>query len=244
MNWQDQEIVTLKATVNHPAALERPGPDWQLDVERNSSCRFTCRRGPGEIVIVMHDGHAWWDPLSETKGAVFDLAQRPVPGLDFGAAQRLLGGFTPTDPRSVRAWRPPVASCPVIRRWERRPPLSLSSPSWLYLTGSRSLPESILAAAVAVDAVREGPYGSAWFSHRDATGAVAAIEMQGDTRRMFSVRGVKTMFHLPGGPGPLPRLAICKTAIDALSLAALEHLRHDTLYAAITGDMSGLGSRI
>jgi Toprim-like len=40
---------------------------------------------------------------------------------------------------------------------------------------------------------------------------------------------------MPGGPGPLPRLAVCEAAIDAMSLAALEGERCDTLYAATAG---------
>jgi hypothetical protein len=38
------------------------------------------------------------------------------------------------------------------------------------------------------------------------------------------------------GP-PLPRLVVAEAAIDALSLAAIENLRGDTLYAATGGGM-------
>ena len=56
---------------------------------------------------------------------------------------------------------------------------SRGSPAWLYLTGERGLPDRILLAARAADAVREGPHGSAWFAHRDAAGCVTGIEMRG-----------------------------------------------------------------
>jgi predicted nuclease with TOPRIM domain len=46
------------------------------------------------------------------------------------------------------------------------------------------------------------------------------------------------LFRLPGGPGHLTRVAVCEAAIDALSLAAIERARDDTLYAATAG---GLG---
>jgi hypothetical protein len=49
--------------------------------------------------------------------------------------------------------------------------------------------------------------------------------------------GSKTLFRLPGGAGPLPRVAACEAAIDALSLAAIERMRADTLHAATAGGM-------
>ena len=99
------------------------------------------------------------------------------------------------------------------------------------------MPESILLAARAADAVREGPRGSAWFAHRDGAGLLTGIEMRGPDYRNFSAGGDKTLFRLPGGPGPLTRVAVCEAAIDALSLAAIERCRCDTLYAATAGGM-------
>ena len=92
-------------------------------------------------------------------------------------------------------------------------------------------------AARTADAVREGPRGSAWFAHRDAAGRLTGIEMRGSDYRNFSAGGGKTLFRLPGGPGPLTRVAVCEAAIDAMSLAAIERCRHDTLYAATAGGM-------
>ncbi|HEY2616851.1 MAG TPA: DUF3991 and toprim domain-containing protein, partial [Acetobacteraceae bacterium] len=121
--------------------------------------------------------------------------------------------------------------------WERRPVLSGGSRTWLYLTGERGLPDCVLAAALAADVVREGPHGSAWFAHRDAAGRVTGIEMRSPAWRNFSAGGEKTLFRLPGSPGSLSRVVVCEGAIDALSLAAIEDLRGDTLYAATTGSM-------
>jgi hypothetical protein len=61
--------------------------------------------------------------------------------------------------------------------------------------------------------------------------------MRGPDYRKFSAGGAKTLFRLPVGPGPLPRIAVCEAAIDAMSLAAIESLRTDTLYAATAGGM-------
>jgi hypothetical protein len=92
-------------------------------------------------------------------------------------------------------------------------------------------------AARAADAVREGPRGSAWFAHRDDRGCLTGIEMRGPDFRKFSAGGGKTLFRLSGGPGPLPRVTVCESAIDAMSLAAIEQHRPDTLYAATAGGM-------
>ena len=92
-------------------------------------------------------------------------------------------------------------------------------------------------AARRTDAVREGPRGSAWFAHRDGGGFLTGIEMRGADYRNFSAGGTKTLFRLPGGPGPLPRVTVCESTIDALSLAAIGQCRPDTLYAATAGGM-------
>ena len=92
-------------------------------------------------------------------------------------------------------------------------------------------------AACVADAIREGPHGSAWFAHRDGAGLLTGIEMRGPAWRNFSAGGGKTLFRLPGGPGRLTRVAVCESAIDALSLAAIEGDRRDTLYAATAGGM-------
>ncbi|HUZ62983.1 MAG TPA: DUF3991 and TOPRIM domain-containing protein [Acetobacteraceae bacterium] len=240
MNDYDEEVERLKASVSCAVVLERLPPVWQLDVAESTRRSLKYRRGAGEIVIVNHDGRGWWDPLSEAKGDVFTLVRHLDPGLDFGAARRVLrglAGMSPSFPAVLRKRRSRASLIPVALRWERRPRLSHGSASWLYLTGERGLPRHILLAARAADAIREGPNGSAWFAHRDGVGCIVGIEMRGPAWRNFSAGGEKTLFRLTGGPGFLPRLAVCEAAIDALSLAAIEGLRGDTLYAATAGGM-------
>jgi Protein of unknown function (DUF3991)/Toprim-like len=240
MNRREEEIERLKASVSCAALLERLPPVWRLDVRESTRRSLKYRRGDGEIVIVNHDGRGWWDPLSDRKGDIFTLVRYLEPGLNFADARRVLRGFVgiaavfPETLRARREWISPVA---VADRWARRPALSPSSPAWLYLTQRRGLTEAILVAACAADAIREGPRGSAWFAHRDGAGQLTGIEMRGPAWRKFSAGGEKTLFRLPGGPGPLPRVAVCEAAIDAMSLAAIEHARDDTLYAATAGGM-------
>jgi len=61
--------------------------------------------------------------------------------------------------------------------------------------------------------------------------------MRGPDYHNFSAGGSKTLFRLPGASGHLPRIAVCEGSIDALSLAAIEQTRDDTLYAATAGGM-------
>jgi hypothetical protein len=82
------------------------------------------------------------------------------------------------------------------------------------------------------------PRSSAWFAHRHWTGILTGIEMRGPTWRSFSTGGDKTLFRLPGAPCRPSRVAVCEAAIDALSLAAIESRRLDTLYTATAGGMS------
>jgi hypothetical protein len=240
MCGQDEDIERLKASVSCAVLLERLAPVWQLDRAESSRRSLKYRRGEGEIMIVNHDGRGWWDPLSARKGDIFSLIRHLEPGLSFREACRVLRGFVGIEagfPMIHRARRTRVALVPIAQRWERRPPLSCGSPTWHYLTGQRGLPETNLLAARAADAIRQGPRGSAWFAHRDGAGRLSGIEMRGADYRNFSAGGGKTLFRLPGGPGPLPRVAVCEAAIDALSLAAIEQARGDTLYTATAGGM-------
>lgn len=238
MSEQDEEIQQLKASVSCATLLERLPPVWRFDRAGSTRRSLKYRRGEAEILIVNHDGRGWWDPLSEAKGDIFNLVQHLDPGLGFGAARRMLLGFVgilPSFPATLRARRTRASQPPVGERWERRRPLSRGSPAWRYLTEQRGLPETILVSARAADAVREGPRGSAWFAHRDSAGLLTGIEMRGSDYRNFSAGGDKTLFRVPGGLGPLRRVAVCEAAIDALSLAAIERSRSDTLYAATAG---------
>jgi hypothetical protein len=49
--------------------------------------------------------------------------------------------------------------------------------------------------------------------------------------------GPKSLFCLQAAGAPRPRLVLAEAAIDALSLAAIESLRDDTLYTATAGGM-------
>ena len=69
----------------------------------------TCgyRPGEGEIVIINHHGHGWWDPQGSAKGDVFDLVQHLDPSLNFGQVRKELRRLVVSHRRSpMRCGRP------------------------------------------------------------------------------------------------------------------------------------------
>ncbi len=242
MSGHDGEIQELRAGVSCAVVLERRG--WQLDKRDSSRQCWKYRRGAGEVLIVNHEGRGWWDPTSDRKGDVFALVRFLEPGISFRQvrqALRDLSGITPSFPVAPAPKRDKAPEVLPAQRWSGRRPLSRASLTWCYLTEHRALEASVLIAASRADALREGPYGSAWFAHRDAAGEVVGIEMRGPDYRGFSADGDKTLFRLPGrSPSstvPVTRLAVCEASIDAMSLAGIEGLRADTLYVATAGGM-------
>ena len=241
MSGQDAEIQHLKASVSCAALLERLPPVWRLDRAESTRRCLKYRRGAGEIVIVNHDGRGWWDPLSEAKGDVFSLVQHLEPGLNFAQARRMLRGFVgiaPTFPEALRVRGARVPRVPVARRWEQAPApvtrisgLALSHHAAGIAGGVSSRqqapPTPSAKAPAAVPGSRIGI----------GRGILTGIEMRGPTWRSFSTGGDKTLFRLPGAPGRPSRVAVCEAAIDALSLAAIESCRLDTLYTATAGGM-------
>jgi hypothetical protein len=89
MREQDTEIEWLKDSVNCAVLLERLPPVWRLDRAESTRRSLKYRRGPGEILIVNHDGRGWWDPLSERKGDIFTLVQHLDPGVTLPFGRRI-----------------------------------------------------------------------------------------------------------------------------------------------------------
>ncbi|MBX5206809.1 DUF3991 and toprim domain-containing protein [Rhizobium sp. NZLR11] len=228
-----QKIEELRERVSCGAVLVDAG--FALDARESSLRAVKFRRG-GEIVIVTHGGAGWFDPLSDEKGDVFSLAVF-LEKIPFNASIARVGRLAGVDlmpaPRRIGA-RPAVLS--VGDTWERRPRLFRLSPAWRYLHDTRALPLQLLRRVAETGIVRQGPQGSAWFAHHDEAGTLSGWEERGPQWRGFSTGGSKTLFRLGGKVAT--RVCITEAAIDALSLAALEDIRPDTLYASTGGGWS------
>jgi len=233
----ESDLDLLRPGVSCAAVLEQFA-GWKLDKRESTRRALKYRRGRGEIIIVNHDGHGWWDPTSDAKGDVFDLVRHLEAGLTFGQAcgvlQRFVG-VVPTYPATLRERRS-RARCSPAERWDRRAAIRPGCPAWRYLAEQRAIPDAILASAARHDAIRCGSHGSAWFAHRAAR-ALTHVEVRSATYKGSLVGGRKTLFRFGGTATSLRRVAVLEAPIDALSLAALEQAVDEVLYVATGGGM-------
>jgi len=237
-NVRDEELVLLRAGVNCATVLEKLTTGWELDRKESSRGCLKYRRD-NDILIINHEGRGWWDPLSDAKGDVFSLVQHLDRNLNFGQVRQVLRRFVGLAP-NYPAYIPSRSIGPNLHpsvRWRARPRLREGSPVWQYLADSRALPPTLLIAAVTADVVREGPYKSAWFAHRDDAGCVTHVEIRGVAFKGSLRDGKKVLFRLQSGERLVTRLVLTEAPIDALSVAAWENCRADTLYAATGGGM-------
>jgi hypothetical protein len=233
------DLEELREKVVCGAVLETAG--FAVDLKESTRKAVKYRRGE-DIIIVIHDGQGWFDPLSDAKGDVFRLVEH-LDGLPFAAALYVVAdlvGFVPSEPEWKRQSRERAPDLSVPERWSARRKPWPGSATWRFLQNERALPDTVLRAAVAQDVLREGPQGSMWAIHRDPSGAVTGWEERGPDWRGFATGGAKVLFRL--GPADGPRLCVAEAAIDAMSLAALEEQRPDTLYLSTGGGWSPASS--
>lgn len=229
------ELEELKDKVPCAAVLERAG--FALDVKQSTRKAMKYRR-EASIIIVIHEGKGWFDPLGDGKGDVFRLVEHleGVPFVDAMNDVAGLIGFVPSEPVWQRESRERQPDLSISERWQARRKPWCRSATWRYLNEGRHLPDRVVRAATGANVLREGPHGSMWAAHLDDGGAVTGWEERGPDWRGFATGGAKLLFRL-GKPDAL-RLCVTEAAIDAMSLAALEGLRADTLYLSTGGGWS------
>ena len=208
------ELEELREKVACGAVLESAG--FAVDLKESTRKAVKYRRG-GDIVIVIHDGKGWFDPLSDAKGDVFRLVEH-LDGLPFTAALYVVAdliGFTPSEPAWIRQAREKVPDQTVAQRWQSRRKSWRGSSSWRYLSETRGIPDAVLRQAIAADALRECPLGSMCAGHFDVAGRVTGSAARGPDWRGFATRGAHVTLRLrPPGPPPL------------LLIHALRRVRH------------------
>ena len=238
MRADEAELELFRREVSCAALLELWPAGWRLDRRESTRRALKYRRGEGEILIINHGGHGWWDPQSSAKGDVFDLVQHLDPSLHFGQVCKELRRLVGVAPAFPEAFRPSLSDAPdrpVADRWKRRPRLRPGSPAWSYLSEQRRIPASILTAAAEADIVRNGSFRSAWFAHRAGDGSVSHVEIRGPDYKGSLKGGTKTLFRFGRAGEGGCRLAVTEAPIDALSLAVIDGRRTDTLYVATGG---------
>ncbi|MBK3666382.1 DUF3991 domain-containing protein [Bradyrhizobium diazoefficiens] len=229
---EKKDIEELKNRVACAAVLEKAG--FAIDLKESTRKAAKYRRG-GDIIIVIHQGRGWFDALSDARGDVFSLVEH-LDGINFPEVlQRVsdLVGFVPTEPvwtREARAYDPDLGAAD---RWRSRRRPWRDSLTWRYLREERGIPEAVIGAAIRHDRLREGPHGSMWAAHLDNDGRVMGWEERGPQWRGFATGGGKVLFRF--GPANATRLCVTEAAIDAMSLAAIEDQRPDSLYLSTGG---------
>lgn len=226
------DLEELRGKVPCNAVLEQAG--FVLDLKESTRKARKYRRA-SEIIIVIHDGKGWFDPLSDAKGDVFKLVEC-LDDLPFAAALYVVAdlvGFVPSEPAWTRKTSDRAPDLTITKRWrDRRKPWP-GSATWRYLRDTRHVPERVIRKAIAENLLREGPKGSMWAGHTDSAGQVTGWEERGPDWRGFATGGAKMLFRF--GRPDAPRLCVTEAAIDAMSLAAIEDLRSDTLYLSTGG---------
>jgi hypothetical protein len=232
---EKHQIEDLRGRVTCAAVLEEAG--FALD-PRESTRRALKYRRAAVIVIVIHEGRGWFDPLSDAKGDVFALVAH-LHGESFPEAlDRVAGlvGARVSAPVWRRSREDASTDVSIAERWRARPVPRLGSATGRYLRDERGLSEFVLRAAIRQDLLREGPKGSMWAAYTDDDGALVGWEERGSRWRGFSTGGEKVLFRF--GSADAVRTCVTEAAIDAMSLADLEGVRPDSLYVATGGGWS------
>lgn len=217
------------------AVLEMGG--FAIDLKESTRKAVKYRRGD-DIIIVIHDGKGWFDPLSDAKGDVYSLVQH-LEGCDFLEAYvqvASLVGFEPGEPEWKRQSRETEPDQSIPDRWAARRKPWRGSAAWRYLRDERRIPEQVIRSAIAQNLLREGPRGSMWAAHQGDDGVVTGWEERGPEWRGFASGGSKVLFRF--GFKDAARICVTEAAIDAMSLVAIENVRRDTLYVSTGGGWS------
>lgn len=226
------DLDELRGKVPCSSVLQQSG--FALDLKESTRKAMKYRRD-AEIIIVIHDGMGWFDPLGDGKGDVFNLVEH-LQGVRFVEAMHEVAdlvGFVPSEPVWERESRDREPDQSVPERWRARRKPWKGSAAWRYLSEERSLPERIIRIAISTNVLREGPYGSMWAAHTGIDGAITGWEERGPDWRGFSTGGAKVLFRF--GDTNALRLCVTEASIDAMSLAAVESARDDTLYLSTGG---------
>lgn len=232
---EKRDIEDLRDRV--PCAVVLGQASFAVDVKESTRRAVKYRRG-AEIIIVIHQGRGWFDPLSDAKGDVFGLVEH-LDGVSFVESLNqvaALVGFAVDEPVWIQSPREYTPADAIPERWAKRRKPWRGSMTWRYLRIERCLPEAIIHTAIRDDVLREGPQGSMWAAHVNDHGAITGWEERGPDWRGFSTGGSKVLFRF-GAVNAL-RLCVTEAAIDAMSLAAFEGLREGSLYLSTGGGWS------
>ncbi len=135
------ELEELKDKVPCAAVLERAG--FALDVKESTRKAMKYRR-EASIIIVIHEGKGWFDPLGDGKGDVFRLVEH-LEGVPFVHAMNDVAGlvgFVPSEPVWQRESREREPDLSIPERWQARRKPWRGSATWRYLAEAAISPSA------------------------------------------------------------------------------------------------------
>ena len=231
-----EQIELLKREVTCEAVLQSRG--FSVDRKESTTKAIKYRDAHGHIAIVIHEGHGFFDPLSEAKGDIFSLMMH-LDSVAFPQAvsrmEQLVGAaFQPAE--FVKKPKSRMTSQSIETRWYRKNGLYPESAGWRYLTQDRCIPAGILQSPYLRKKLRQTGRGTVCALHRTIGGTMTGWEYRGSDYRGFSSGGGKSLFYF--GDRRSTRICITEAFIDAISLAAIEHRLSSSLYASTAGGWS------
>ena len=227
-----REIEELREKVGCAALLEKEG--WKVDIKESTRRAIKYRRD-SKIVIVIHDGRGWFDPLSTAKGDVFSLAEHLGADGFADACDRVADvvGFVPSAPAWQRPAKPKAAClhrgalATSLRTSARLPDLALSDRRAAH---PRSHHRRCRCPWPAAGGPARQHVGGAQQIPAAPSPAGRSVARAGAALRPAAPRSC-----FAWAPPIAQRICVTEAAVDAMSLAALEELRDDTLYVSTGG---------
>jgi hypothetical protein len=230
----DLELETFKTEIDLRVYAAAQG--YELDRKESWGGSAVMRHANHDKVIVKRDadGHYVYFSVRDDadNGTIIDFVKRRL-GVSLGAARKELRSFMGLPTSALPPYPPLVKVVKDRIRVEHayaRMQTALRHP---YLENERGIPRQILESCRFAGRIRiDARHGSAIFPHFDADG-LSGFEIKNQGFSGFSTGGIKAiwMSHIEHGDN---RIAFCESAIDALSLAALQPDGR-TRYASIGG---------
>lgn len=251
MSTREEELEQMKRDINLSEYAAAHGYEIY---PRGSSSHHVCMRSDTDKILIGQDANGRWLYCSvrddSDRGSILDFAARRH-GWAMGPKRINIGKVR----QELRPWisgshipdRPPASSFvkklePVIVDLEAVRAAYNAAESvhdfHPYLCQARAIPAALLASERFSGRVRRDNRGNALFPHWNLDGEICGFELKNDGFTGFAKHGQKGLWGSRKKDSD-DRLAICETAIDALSYAVLSgHER--TRFLSTSGMLSPL----
>lgn len=253
MKSRDDELDDFKTRIDLTAVAAQEG--YKIDrraTSRSSAVMKNEATGSKIVIAKALDGHSTYFSVHDPRdnGTVIDFLQRRR-GLNLGQVRVACRNLIAKPPESpLEAFGGSVSLEPIHRdlaavraSWEAAEPLPFGQHP--YLNDSRGLSPRLLALPQFEDRIRCDRRGNALFRHFSLDGGVGGFEIKNAGFTGFAKHGQKSLWGSRISPAD-DRLAICETALDALSYAQLfgpRGLRVVSTAGALNPEQPGLLTR-